>query len=162
MKNLLFELLVHFVYQCLHSKTISSAALDKLVGMIEDIEDQTDKIVLRENEESQESEESIQPAPAVFQTPSQNTTRIYGPQECAKLDQHCRSLLMHLEQVGVLDHTSRETIIDKVMSYEDHQISLETLKWAILSVLNQEPCSEKDELWIKNIMAFDMNEQSVH
>ncbi len=157
MKSLLFELLVHFVYQCLHSKTISSSALDKLVEMIEDIENQTDKIEIRENEAQQSNESDS----VFFQLPSQGATRIYGSEECAKLDYKCRSLLMFLEHIGVLNHFSREAIIDKVMSYEDHQISLETLKWAILTVLGQE-LDDEEELWLKNIIALDNIEQSIH
>jgi len=157
MKNLLFELLVHFVYQCLHSKTISSSALDKLVEMIEDIETQTDRIEIRDNESQQADQLNLE----FFQLPSQGTTRIYGSQECAKLDHKCRSLLMTLEHIGVLDHISREAIIDKVMLYDDTEVSLETLKWAILTVLGQELDAE-DELWLRNIIALDNSEQSIH
>ncbi len=61
--------------------------------------------------------------------------RIFCPQEQAKLDIECRDLLLFLEHSGILTATTREIVIDRVMSVENKTIAVDELKWTILMVL---------------------------
>lgn len=70
------------------------------------------------------------------------TFRIFCEQEMARLDVQCRNLIMFLEQIGILQSTNREIVIDRVMALENEEISLEKLKWIILMVLLSQPDEE--------------------
>ncbi len=65
----------------------------------------------------------------------QIATRAYAPKECAKLDASCRSLIMHLENIGVLDPVLRELVLDRAMAASGRRLSLEQLKLIVLMVL---------------------------
>ena len=62
-------------------------------------------------------------------------TRTYAPKECAKLDTECRGLVMHLENIGVLDPVLRELVIDRAMAAAGRTLSLDQLKLIVLMVL---------------------------
>lgn len=66
---------------------------------------------------------------------SQTVFRMYADSELAKLDTECRGLLLELELSGILNNTSRELVIDRVMALSDESISLDNLKWIVLMVL---------------------------
>lgn len=69
-------------------------------------------------------------------------TRIYAPEEMAKLDGECRGFLMFLEQSGVLDAERRELVLDRVMALDADEVDLDDLKWVILMVLFSQPGQE--------------------
>ena len=68
--------------------------------------------------------------------------RIFCPIEIDKLDLECRGLILFLEHNGILNSSNRELVIDRVMSLEDEDISMEKLKWIILMVLLSQPDEE--------------------
>jgi len=78
--------------------------------------------------------------------------RIYTDEECGRLDLECRSLLVYLEQVSVLDGVTRELVIDRVMALETEEIDLEQLKWVILMVLFNRPGQQTAFSWMENIV----------
>ena len=55
--------------------------------------------------------------------------------ECAKLDAGCRGLVMHLENIGVLDPVLRELVMDRAMAAAGRTLSLDQLKLIVLMVL---------------------------
>ena len=61
--------------------------------------------------------------------------RAYAPKECAKLDASCRGLVMHLENIGVLDPVLRELVVDRAMAAAGRTLSLDQLKLIVLMVL---------------------------
>jgi|SRR5690554_530774 len=69
--------------------------------------------------------------------------RVYTQEEEARLDRESRSFLMYLEHVGVLDFTTREMVIDRVMELDTAQFMLEDLKWVVLMVLFNVPGHEE-------------------
>jgi Smg protein len=87
--------------------------------------------------------------------------RIYTLEECEKLDVECRGFLLFLEQVGVLNPTSREFIIDRVMALDTDDFDLEQLKWVILMVLFNQPGQEEDFSWIED-MVYDKMTGHLH
>ncbi|MEJ2344848.1 MAG: DUF494 domain-containing protein [Gammaproteobacteria bacterium] len=80
--------------------------------------------------------------------------RLYSKQETAKLDMECRGFLMFLEQSGILNSTTRELVVDRVMALEASEINVEQLKWVVMMVLFNQPGQEGAYEWIED-MVFD-------
>lgn len=87
--------------------------------------------------------------------------RVYTDKESEKLDLGCRGFLMYLEQVGVLDHTTRELVIDRIMALESDEIGLEQLKWVTLMVLFNQPGQEAAYTWMEDLV-FEPVSGSLH
>ena len=73
---------------------------------------------------------------------SSGLSRIYTQQEQMRLDTECQGFLLFLEQVGVLDASTREMVIDRVMEIDSVEFCLEDLKWVVLMVLFNVPSKE--------------------
>jgi len=87
--------------------------------------------------------------------------RVFTQQEIKKLDTACRGFLMFLEQVGVLNHHTREMVIDRVMALESGEINLDQLKWVILMVLFNQPGEEEALAWMEDLV-YDEEVGSLH
>jgi len=74
---------------------------------------------------------------------SSQSIRIYTKEENTRLDVECRGFLLFLEQVNVLDFTTREMVIDRVMELDTKEFSLDDMKWVVLMVLFNVPGQEK-------------------
>ena len=68
--------------------------------------------------------------------------RAFSTAETARLDTECQGLLISLEQSGILTPTSRELVIDRLMAFQDEDITLENLKWVELVILFSRPNEE--------------------
>jgi len=86
----------------------------------------------------------------------QQSFRIYSDDETTKLDSECRGFLLFLEQMGVLDHATREMVIDRVMALESEEVDLEQLKWVILMVLFNQPGQEAAVAWMEDLVLDEM------
>ena len=75
--------------------------------------------------------------------------RIYTADESQILDVECRGFLLFLEQVNLLDFTTREMVIDRVMEIDTKFFSIDDLKWVVLMVLFNVPGKEPIELHLK-------------
>ena len=84
--------------------------------------------------------------------PAQTSTRIYNVEEERKLDAECRGFLYFLEQANVLDSSSRELVIDRVVALESDDIDIEQLKWIILMVLFNQPGQEQAFVWVEELV----------
>jgi Smg protein len=89
---------------------------------------------------------------------SENATsvRIYALEEETKLDAECRGFLHFLAEVGVLDATNREVVIDRVMALEADEIDIGQLKWIVLMVLFNRPGQEQAFVWMEDLVMDDM------
>lgn len=85
-----------------------------------------------------------------------SAVRVYSERECERLDTDCRGFLMFLEQMGVLDHDTRELILDRVMELNDNDVDLDQLKWVILMVLFNQPGQEAAVAWMEDIVLDEM------
>lgn len=94
----------------------------------------------------------------VLPTQTLSSSRVYLPIECDKLDLKCRGFLMFLEQIGVLDATSRELVIDRAMALDTDDFDLERLQWVILMVLLNQPGKEAAFAWMENFINEGMRE----
>jgi Smg protein len=72
-------------------------------------------------------------------SPSGGSMRVYTEPEQRKLDVEGCSLLMFLEQTGILDPVSRELVIDRALAIRQAAVSVEELKWIVLLVLMNRP-----------------------
>jgi len=90
-----------------------------------------------------------------------HSIRVYSDRECEKLDIDSRGFLLFLEQVGVLDHTTREMVIDRVMALEGADMDLDQLKWVILMVLFNQPGQEAAFAWMEDLVLDEM-ESTLH
>lgn len=66
---------------------------------------------------------------------SPHATRCYAPQEQAKLGPAAQGLLAFLEMSGVLSPAQRECVIDRTLALNEHEVTLEQVKWIVLMVL---------------------------
>jgi len=87
--------------------------------------------------------------------------RVFHPAEEKRLDVECRGFLMFLEQMGVLNSTSRELVIDRIMALESPDIDLDQVKWVVLMVLFNQPGLEEAFIWMEN-MVMEEFQQPLH
>lgn len=89
---------------------------------------------------------------------SDRSMRVFCDQEIAKMETDCRGFLLFLEQIGVLDPTTRELVIDRAMALETPEIDLPQLKWVILMVLFNQPGQEAAFAWMEDLLFDDISE----
>ena len=97
---------------------------------------------------------SLQNHPESFEQVNSSSIRIYTDKETIKLNLECRGFLQFLEQTGVLDHLTRELVVDRVMALESEEIDLDQLKWVVLMVLFNQPGREEAYTWMEDFV-FD-------
>lgn len=78
--------------------------------------------------------------------------RLFSEREEEKLDIESRGFIIFLEQIGVLDPTTREMVIDRVMALETDDIDEEQLKWVVLMVLFNQPGQEAAFAWMEDLV----------
>lgn len=69
--------------------------------------------------------------------------RHYAPDEEARIDVEARGFILYLEQVGILNATRRELIIEKIMALDTDEIDVEQVQWIVLVVLYNQPDSDE-------------------
>ncbi|MFT5757935.1 MAG: Smg protein [Alteromonadaceae bacterium] len=87
--------------------------------------------------------------------------RIYTQEEMQLLDVECRGFLMFLEQVNVLEFSTREMVIDRVMELDTEHFSIDDLKWVVLMVLFNVPGKENAYSQMEDLI-FDEQEGPLH
>ena len=95
--------------------------------------------------------------------PTHRTTsiRIYTDKELERLDTDGRGFLQFLENVGVLDHATREMVVDRIMALDESEFDMEQLKWVVLMVLFNQPGREEAYAWMEDLV-FDENAGILH
>ena len=83
---------------------------------------------------------------------SSHAQRVYHSSEAERLNVECQGFLHFLEQMGVIDSTSREHIIDRVMALETDEIELTQLKWVVLMVLFNQTGADEAYVWMENMV----------
>lgn len=88
-------------------------------------------------------------------------TRVYTQDEEMRLDVECRGFLMFLEQINVLDSSTREMVIDRVMEIDSKEFCLEDMKWVVLMVLFNVPGKENAYAQMEDLL-FEVPEGPLH
>ncbi len=65
--------------------------------------------------------------------------RHYLAEENEQLGIEGIGLLLHLEQLGILDPMTREIVIDRLMALDKREVDLGRIKWVVLMVLFSQP-----------------------
>lgn len=91
------------------------------------------------------------------EAPATTAIRVYTLSEMEKLDTECRGFLLFLEQVGVLDHHSRELVIDRVLGLEADEIDLERVKWVVLMVLFNQLGQRESFMWVEDLVTDEFH-----
>ncbi|MCH2057032.1 MAG: DUF494 family protein [Thalassotalea sp.] len=91
-----------------------------------------------------------------------NSTRVYTADEMRRLDTDCRGFLMFLEQVNLLDVTTREMVIDRVMELDTKDFYLDDLKWVVLMVLFNVPGKESAYSQMEDLIFDEQPEGPLH
>jgi Smg protein len=69
-----------------------------------------------------------------------------------RLNAETRGFLLSLEQSGVLDASTREVVIDRVMALEVEEIDLNHMKWVTMMVLCNQPGQEYVYAWMEDVV----------
>jgi Smg protein len=83
--------------------------------------------------------------------------RIYSQHEKSKLDAKARGFIMFMENMGQLNASQREIVIDQVMSLEDSKLTIDDLKWVVMMVIGNSAEAGVPSQWIESIVFNDDN-----
>jgi Smg protein len=89
--------------------------------------------------------------------PTSGGMRIYTEEEKSKIDAKSRGFLLFMENIGQLDASQREMIINQVMTLGDSNLSLEDLKWVVMMVLGNSSDEVISAQWLESIVFSDDN-----
>jgi Smg protein len=78
----------------------------------------------------------------ISEPPTERAIRIYGRDECVRMDASSRGYMMYLEQIGILSAHQRELVIDRLMALDSQEIDVDDIKWVVLMVLFSQPGEE--------------------
>ena len=76
-----------------------------------------------------------------------NSMRFYNDREMDYLNNDGVALITRLVNAGVLDQSSRETVIDRVMALDSNNVNLDHIRWVILMVLGNQPGFDEISEW---------------
>jgi Smg protein len=65
--------------------------------------------------------------------------RHYLPEETEQLGVEGKGFLLYLEQLAILDASSREVVIDRIMALQNREVNMGRIKWVVLLVLFNQP-----------------------
>lgn len=65
--------------------------------------------------------------------------RSYTLEECEQIDTEGRGFLLYMEQIGILDASTREIVIDRLMALDVREVDLGRIKWVVLIALFNQP-----------------------
>ncbi|MGQ8367036.1 DUF494 family protein [Glaciecola sp. 1036] len=90
-----------------------------------------------------------------------SSTRVYTYNEQLRLDSQCRGFISFLENINVLDSSTREMVIDRVMELDSTEFCVVDLKWVVLMVLFNVPGKEKAYEQMEELL-FEVPEGYLH
>src|SRR3990167_5147988 len=81
----------------------------------------------------------IQTAVALGPKLTSQAIRHYLPEESERLGVEGKGFLLYLEQLGILDPTTREVAIDRIMALDNREVDIARIRWVVLMVLFNQP-----------------------
>ena len=93
--------------------------------------------------------------------PQSNSTRIFNGREIQRIDVDCRGYIIYLEQIGILNTSQRERVLDRILALGERDIDLDDIKWVVLMVLFTQPGQEDAYARMEDLV-FEENAGVVH
>jgi len=90
-----------------------------------------------------------------------NSFRVFTLEESIIFDLECRSFIYFLETIGVLTPDTREMVIDRATQIENLVVSVDDLKWIVLTVLFNLPNQQAAFTQLEGLM-FDEIGSTMH
>ena len=103
---------------------------------------------------------SADPQPGVS-GPTARAVRVGDPRGQARPDTQWRGYILYLENIGILNASQRELVIDRLLALDTRQIDIEQVKWVVLMVLFSQPGQESAYLRMEDLV-FDNRLDAVH
>lgn len=91
-----------------------------------------------------------------------NSLRLYTPLEQEKLGIEGMGFMLVLEQSGVLEHHTRELVINRVMALEGETVELPQLKWIVFMVLVNQPNQDTTVMWLDHLFSEEGGTRILH
>lgn len=88
--------------------------------------------------------------------------RLYIPVEQEKLGNEGIGFLLLLEQAGILEHHTRELVINRVMALEGETVDLHQLEWIVFMVLVNQPHPDASVMWLDHLFSQENSERKLH
>lgn len=79
--------------------------------------------------------------------------RVFSQGEKAQIPVEVQSLILRLEQAGILDLATRELVIDRLMALEFDTVDMDDAKWVIMMVLCNQTDSPEELEWAENLVS---------
>ena len=86
--------------------------------------------------------------------------RLYTDDEKEKFPTECQGFLLFLQQLGIVNTSVREVVIERCMALESELLSLDELKWFLLMVLfndSDKPQENTQMIWVENLLYGETN-----
>lgn len=90
-----------------------------------------------------------------------SAVRVFCQPELQRLTTEAQGLLMYLEQCGIIDPSSRELIIERVMALGEEQITEDHIRWVALIVLLNQPGMENAYSRLEELV-YDESPLTIH
>lgn len=84
--------------------------------------------------------------------PQKSSVRVFTFEECLKIGKECRNLILRLERVKILNPTTRELTISRLMELGKKQITVAQAKLVILMVLSNQSNKHHALACIENLV----------
>jgi Smg protein len=79
--------------------------------------------------------------------------RIFSREEKLHIPLEAQSLIMRLEHAGILELSTRELVIDRLMALEYQAIDMEDAKWVIMMVLCNQSDFPQELEWAESLVS---------
>ena len=79
------------------------------------------------------------------------SNRLFCEPECKAISLKARGFIYHMEHLGVLDATTRELVIERIMALNMDNVDVEQVKWITMMVLFNLPGRESACAWFENM-----------
>lgn len=93
--------------------------------------------------------------------PTDRAIRVFSDRENARLDLESRGYIIYLENIGILNSTQREFVIDRLLALDAREIDIEQVKWVVLMVLFSQPDQHSAYTRMEDLL-FEREPDAVH
>lgn len=82
--------------------------------------------------------------------------RVFAANELARFSAEARGFLLHLEQIGILEPSQREVVIEHLLALDDESVGIDEVKWVVLITLFRQPGQEAAFARMEDLLYADL------